>query len=117
MDKINNVSYDQTLVGRLLNFGHVEIQTAAHLGATDYYKVNNPKRLKDTITGAEADYQRWQYGNQAAQLAWALKHNISRPWSGGEQIATELEKLYELKNQGALTEEEYDRAKSRLFGN
>src|ERR1700748_2573682 len=66
LDKINNVSYDQTLFGRIFNFGHVEIQTAAQVGATDYYNVNHPKRLKDTITSAQAGYQHWQFGNQAA---------------------------------------------------
>jgi uncharacterized membrane protein YdbT with pleckstrin-like domain len=69
LDKINNVSYDQTLAGRLFNFGHVEIQTAAEAGATDYYNVNHPKRLKDTITAAQAEYKNWQYSNQAAQMA------------------------------------------------
>src|ERR1700733_813916 len=53
LDKINNVSYDQTLAGRLFNFGHVEIQTAAQVGATDYYNVNHPRKLKDTITAAQ----------------------------------------------------------------
>src|SRR5450631_2717992 len=57
LDKINNVSYDQTLAGRLFNFGHVEIQTAAGMGATDYYNVNHPKRLKDTITAAQSEYR------------------------------------------------------------
>src|ERR1700722_19362734 len=72
LDKINNVSYDQTVLGRLFNFGHVEIQTAAQVGATDYFNVNHPKRLKDTITAAQADHQRWQFGNQAAQMVAAM---------------------------------------------
>src|SRR6201996_5750707 len=72
LDKINNVSYDQTVWGRLFNFGHVEIQTAAEVGATDYYNVQHPKRLKDTITAAQADHQTWQYGNQARQMAAVL---------------------------------------------
>jgi hypothetical protein len=31
-------------------------------------------------------------------------------------IATELEKLYELKQKGVLSEEEYTRAKNKLIG-
>src|ERR1035438_10305866 len=50
LEKINNVAYDQTLWGRIFNYGHVEIQTAAQVGATDYYNVYHPKRLKDSIT-------------------------------------------------------------------
>ena len=117
LDKINNVSYDQTVLGRLFNFGHVEIQTAAQVGATDYFNVNHPRRLKDTITTAQAEYQRWQYGNQAAQMAAAMDtHVTSAPRADAPQIAVELEKLFELKMKGALSEEEYNRAKSRLLG-
>jgi membrane protein YdbS with pleckstrin-like domain len=124
LDKINNVSYDQTVAGRLFNFGHVEIQTAAEVGATDYYNVNHPKRLKDTITAAQAEYKNWQYSNQAIQMAAALDSRQAAAGSGtgspqrmdAPQVAAELEKLFELKMKGALTEEEYLRAKSRLLG-
>jgi uncharacterized membrane protein YdbT with pleckstrin-like domain len=121
LDKINNVSYDQTIGGRLFNYGHVKIQTAAQIGATDYYNVNHPKKLKDTITAAQADFQNWQYGNQAAQMAAALE--ARQPSSRGDasrwdapQIAAELEKLFDLKMKGAISEEEYNRAKARLLG-
>jgi membrane protein YdbS with pleckstrin-like domain len=118
LDKINNVSYDQTVMGRLFNFGHVEIQTAAQVGATDYYNVNHPKRLKDTITAAQADYQRWQFGNQAEQMAAAMdRHTAGASRAEAPQVAAELEKLFELKMKGALSEEEYNRAKARLLGN
>jgi uncharacterized membrane protein YdbT with pleckstrin-like domain len=117
LDKINNVSYDQTVTGRLFNYGHVEIQTAAEVGATDYFNVNHPKRLKDTITAAQSDYKDWQLGNQARQMAAAMD---ARPGAtnhtNAPQIAGELEKLFELKMKGAITEEEYNSAKNRLLG-
>ena len=119
LDKINNVSYDQTVWGRLFNYGHVEIQTAAEVGATDYFNVQHPKRLKDTITAAQSDHQTWQYGNQAAQMAAALDARAGGAASKGAtppQVAAELEKLFELKMKGAITEEEYLRAKNRLLG-
>jgi membrane protein YdbS with pleckstrin-like domain len=120
LDKINNVSYDQTVMGRLFNFGHVEIQTAAEVGATDYYNVQHPKRLKDTITAAQADHQTGQYGNQARQMAAALDSrtpaSATHPAANAPQVAAELEKLFELKMKGAITEDEYLRAKARLLG-
>jgi uncharacterized membrane protein YdbT with pleckstrin-like domain len=134
LDKINNVSYDQTVAGRLFNFGHVEIRTAAEAGATDYYNVNHPKRLKDTITAAQAEYKNWQYGNQAAQMAAVLdarmgagsRADVAAHSNAGMRgdaatradapaIAAELEKLFELKMKGALSEDEYNRAKARLL--
>jgi membrane protein YdbS with pleckstrin-like domain len=117
LDKINNVSYDQTVAGRLFNYGHVEIQTAAEAGATDYFNVNHPKRLKDTITAAQSEYKNWQFGNQAAQMAAAMdaRGAVVAKTSQAPVIAEELERLFELKMKGALSEEEYNRAKARLL--
>ena len=118
LDKINNVSYDQTMAGRLFNYGHVEIQTAAEVGATDYFNVNHPKRLKDTITAAQSDYKDLQFNNQALQMAAAIhgvKGSAASAGTNAPAIAAELEKLFDLKQKGALSEEEYNRAKSRLL--
>lgn len=58
LEKINNLSYEQSLIGRLLNFGNVEIQTAAEQGATVYRKVKGPKKLKDAVARAREDHGR-----------------------------------------------------------
>ncbi|SRR5579871_44945 len=112
LEKINNVSYDQTLWGRILNFGHVEIQTAAEAGATDYYNVNHPKRLKDTITQAQSDFENFKAVNQATQMATALG---VRGGNSSQNISAELEKLFELKQKGVLSEDEYAKAKNKLL--
>lgn len=119
LEKINNVSYDQTLWGRILNFGHVEIQTAAEVGATDYYNVHGPKRLKDTITLAQAEYKNLQLASQAQHMATAMgiqQGDVKNSSSGSMAIASELEKLHQLKQQGIITEEEYIKAKNKLLG-
>jgi uncharacterized membrane protein YdbT with pleckstrin-like domain len=123
LDKINNVSYDQSVWGRMLNFGHVEIQTAAEVGATDYYNVYHPKRLKDAITLAQAEYKNLQFSNQALQMADALRQAQGEllrpahgePSAGKAGIASELEKLFELRQKGILSEEEYTKAKIKLL--
>ncbi len=120
LEKINNISYDQNVFGRIFNFGHVEIQTAAETGATDYYNVNHPKRLKDTITLAQSEFKNIQSGNQAMQMATALGiQHLGIPVNRASQppIAEELEKLFALKQKGILTEEEYVKAKNRLLNN
>ncbi len=49
LDKINNIQYRQTFAGRMLDFGDVEIQTAAEQGATINQFVSHPKLLHDTV--------------------------------------------------------------------
>ncbi|MEZ4888206.1 MAG: PH domain-containing protein [Chitinophagales bacterium] len=53
LDKINNISYQQSFLGRMLGYGDVEIQTAAGEGMTIHRFIHDPKELKDTINEAK----------------------------------------------------------------
>lgn len=50
IDKINNISYEQSILGRMLNFGTVSIQTAASQGTIAYKMIKEPRDLVGTIT-------------------------------------------------------------------
>ena len=115
LDKINNVEYDQSIWGRLLGYGNVDIQTAAELGETTYELIHYPKLLKDTITHAQEEYKKSGIMNQATQLARAIA-DTSAPMAPAQQlIADELAKLFELLQKGAITQEEYVQQKNRLL--
>ncbi|MBL0146599.1 MAG: PH domain-containing protein [Chitinophagaceae bacterium] len=113
LDKINNVEYNQSLTGRLLGYGTVDIQTAAEMGETTYELINNPKLLKDTITHAQEEYKKSAITNQAQLLAQAIAKNNSSP--SQQMIADELHKLFELLQKGAITQQEYDTQKNKLM--
>jgi uncharacterized membrane protein YdbT with pleckstrin-like domain len=115
LDKINNVEYDQTLIGRLLGYGDVKIQTAAEMGDTTYNLIHHPKLLKDTITQAREEYQKMQTGKQATQLAEALAKTVSTN-NNPNLVADELQKLFDLLQKGAITQEEYLQQKKKLLG-
>jgi uncharacterized membrane protein YdbT with pleckstrin-like domain len=112
LDKINNVTYKQSFWGKILGFGNVQIQTAAEIGSTTYFAVEKPKELKDTITLMQEEYKETQIKKQATELASAIvagqKHNQT-------DVATELEKLWNLKQKGILTEDEYNNQKSKIL--
>ena len=115
LDKINNVEYDQTLWGRMMGYGDVEIQTAAEMGDTTYKMIHYPKLLKDTITHAQEEYKNVQITNQAQQLASAIKQSMGSA-STNISVASEIEKLFHLMQQGAITQEEYIFQKNKLLG-
>ncbi len=114
LDKINNVEYDQPVLGRILGYGNVDIQTAAEMGETKYSLIHHPKLLKDTITHAQEEYKRGQINKQATQLAEAIAK--TNPVPSQAMIADELHKLFELMQKGAITQEEYVTQKNRLMG-
>lgn len=113
LDKINNVSYNQTFWGRLFGFGNVQIQTAAEIGSTTYHNVEKPKKLKDTITQMQEEYKKSQIYIQARELAKAIVSESKK--SATTNAADEVEKLYDLKQRGILTEEEYTARKKKLL--
>jgi len=115
LDKINNVEYDQSIWGRLFDYGNVDIQTAAEMGETTYELIRHPKLLKDTITHAQEEYKKAAIKNQATQLAQAIAATSASAAPSQQMIADELHKLYELLQKGAITQEEYVQQKAKLL--
>jgi uncharacterized membrane protein YdbT with pleckstrin-like domain len=117
LDKINNVEYTQSIWGRMFGYGDVEIQTAAELGDSKYTMIQDPKILKDTITHAQEEYKATQVKNQAQQLANAIKLSMPAASQSHISVSAEIEKLFELLQKGAITQEEYVMQKNKLLGN
>ena len=120
LDKINNVEYNQSVWGRLMGYGDVDIQTAAEMGDDNYELIHDPKLLKDTITHAQEEYKRIQISSQATQLAEAIAKTNQPGQSQGTgsqtMVADELQKLFDLVQKGAITHEEYILRKNKLLG-
>lgn len=115
LDKINNVEYTQSFWGRIFGYGDVQIQTAAELGDTEYTMIHDPKILKDTITHAQEEYKATQVKNQAQQLAHAIKFSMPAA-QNTISVSDEIQKLFDLMQKGAITQEEYTRQKNKLLG-
>jgi hypothetical protein len=49
LEKINDAILSQSLWGRMLNFGNLEILTAAEQAVDRYYMLNNPKEFKKVM--------------------------------------------------------------------
>lgn len=76
IDKINNVSYQQSLLGRIMGFGDVQIQTAAEMGETSYIDISRPQQLKEALSNAQELYKDYQMNKQAFKLADAVDGEI-----------------------------------------
>lgn len=76
IDKINNVSYQQSLLGRIMGFGDIQIQTAAEMGETSYTNISRPQQLKEALSNAQELYKEYQMNKQAFKLADAVDGEI-----------------------------------------
>jgi uncharacterized membrane protein YdbT with pleckstrin-like domain len=115
LEKINNIEYRQSFIGRIMGYGDVDIQTAAEMGETSYKLIHHPRLLKDTITRAREETKSRDIAAHAQQLAQAIAASQAGMASSPAMIADELNKLFELKQKGAITEQEYEHQKRRLM--
>jgi len=66
LDKINEVTSTQSIWGRMLGYGTLNVQTAAEVGSTTIETVARPMELKETILGQQ---ERARYNVMARQAA------------------------------------------------
>lgn len=112
LDKINNISYRQPILGKVFNYGDVQIQSAAESGSTIHKMVARPNVLKDTITQYQEHYRQRQIEEQAQNLANAVSKQST---SSKNSISEEITKLHALKEKGIITEEDFNKMKSKLL--
>ncbi len=102
LDKINNVEHRQTLWGRLLNFGDVEIDTASETGMALFRNVSHPLELKRAIVTAAEQYRSANRGGYAVAPA-------------GPSGAERLRQLQALFDDGLISHEEYEVKRQQLL--
>jgi uncharacterized membrane protein YdbT with pleckstrin-like domain len=112
LDKINNVSYRQPLLGRIFNYGDVQIQSAAEAGATIHRMVARPKVLKDMITLYQEEYRKLQIREQAQYLV----NSADKKAPASEySISEEITRLHDLKEKGIISEDDFQKLKDKLL--
>lgn len=102
LDKVNNVEHWQTLWGRVLGYGDVEIDTASEHGSTRFKDIARPLELKSSIVGACEAY-RSRLFVPAAPPPSTL--------SGAER----LRQLKSLLDDGLISPEEFEDKRRQLL--
>ena len=106
LDKVNNVEHRQSLWGRILGYGDVEIDTASETGLTVFPRVARPLDFKRSIVAA-ADALR---GLQVARFAAPAPAAVTAP-SGAERIR----QLKQLLDDRLISPEEYEAKRRQLL--
>jgi uncharacterized membrane protein YdbT with pleckstrin-like domain len=72
LDKITNVRLEQSMIGRMLDYGMVEFESAARDGDIKYKGVSKAKELKSAVANAFEVAQDEKIKKQAEALAAAI---------------------------------------------
>ncbi len=99
LEKVNDVVLDQSYVGRLLDYGNVEILTASEIGVNKLERIASPIKFKTEML------------NQKEALG------MDEHFTGHREhdVPALIAELDELRKQGVLTEEEFQAKKAQLL--
>ena len=100
LEKVNDVKLEQSFVGRLLDYGDLEILTASELGVNRFTHVGKPIHLKTAMLNAKEKLEHGQAG-----LVNRSEVDIAGP----------IEQLDHLRQQGLLTEKEFQQQKAQVL--
>ena len=99
LEKVNDVKLQQSVLGRLFDYGDVEILTASELGANLFRRIEDPIRFKTAMLNAKENLES---GNDIGRKR-------------GEDIPTLINQLDELRKKGILSEQEFLQKKAELL--
>ena len=105
LEKVNDVKLEQSVWGRVLDFGDVEILTASELGVNKFKTIAGPIQFKTAMLNAKHQLDSGQ-GRPAARPALT-----NTPGDVPALIA----QLDGLRQSGVLTEEEFQQKKRQLL--
>jgi uncharacterized membrane protein YdbT with pleckstrin-like domain len=99
LENINDVRFDQSVFERVIGAGDLTLESAGEFGQQIFGDIRNPERVQKVISETTEANQRRMVGPSAAPSP-----------------ADELAKLDRLRDEGILTDGEFDREKRRLLG-
>jgi uncharacterized membrane protein YdbT with pleckstrin-like domain len=101
LERINDISFRQSFFARLIGAGDLMIESAGERGQEALHAVRRPSQVQNAV------YREIEHLREREADRVAGRRELSIP----EQI----EKLDELRQRGALTQEEFDAKKAQLL--
>ena len=106
LERINTIFFHQRIFERMLGLGDLDIESASKDGAQRFDDIKNPSVVQNEI------YQ--QMERNSNKQADRISGGINRA-QGGESIPDQIAKLSALRDQGVITESEFQTKKAELL--
>ena len=114
LERINTIFFHQRIFERMLGLGDLEIESASKDGAQRFDDIKNPGAVQNEI------YQQMESNEikNADRISGGINaaHAASASASAAASIPDQIARLGELRDQGVLTEEEFQAKKAELLG-
>ncbi len=109
LEAINDVRFEQGIVDRVVGAGTLVISSASEFGRNSFEDIRHPEQVQKVIyEQGETNKKRMYQGDDHQQA--------TRASQGAPSTTTELERLAKLRDDGVLTEEEFQAQKAKVLG-
>jgi hypothetical protein len=121
LEKVNDVDMKQSIVGRVLGYGTVQIITGSDIGINLFHRISNPVRFKRAMLNAKEKLHTTDLPLQAYGPAVPGTPDATQvPAPGGTapaggSIADLIEDLADLHRKGILSDAEFQAKKNDLL--
>jgi uncharacterized membrane protein YdbT with pleckstrin-like domain len=110
LEKVNDVVLNQSVLGRMLGYGDVEILTASEIGVNRFERIAGPVRFKTEMLNQKEDMGKLDdFGRRADRTLDAA------PTTTGD-IPALIAELDELRRKGLISEQEFAEKRQKLMG-
>ena len=114
LDKINDIELRQSWLGRIFDYGNIEILTASDVGINEMRKIGHPLDFKRAILEAKHNYTRG-FGYLDPQAVAAYTRPAAVPGADADELEQTLQKLADLRDRGLLSVDEFEAKKRELL--
>jgi uncharacterized membrane protein YdbT with pleckstrin-like domain len=128
LSKINDVSFVQLVLGRLLGMGDLIVETASESGPLEFYRMPAPDKLKMQILERIHTVHAAQASQGPADIQKEVAAAVERHQPTAEfvplpaerpplysEIVDQIERLDAMRERGVLSPEEFQQAKDALL--
>lgn len=100
LEKVNDIELTQSFLGRLFDYGDIQVLTASELGIDYFERIADPIKFKTTMLNAKEDLDIEESDLRMEQE---------------DDIPTLIAKLDGLRKQGIISEKEFQKKKAELL--
>jgi uncharacterized membrane protein YdbT with pleckstrin-like domain len=115
LERINDVTFSQSLLERLFGVGDLLLESAGEHGQSRFSDIRDPEAVQLEIYRQMEANDRRRAGYAAAHPHPAAPDRTPIPPTRSPTPLDDLERLANLRDRGAVTEEEFQRMKRELL--
>jgi uncharacterized membrane protein YdbT with pleckstrin-like domain len=118
LERVNNINYNQRLFERMIGAGNLEIQSAGEQGTSSFDFVRHPDGVQQEIYRQMEANARETAGYGSDAIAKAVRDSVGHAAgqaAAAPSIPQQIAELAQLRDQGHITPEEYERKKAQLL--